>query len=106
MIRIRKSVSPIRARKFASPVCVRIRKSSSSFINHLFIFMFVFKIIVLYVGCPIFLCRRIHQIGNFVENDLIVDDVVGADKEVVIMEVADLVMVVVLDVRVEEVVKD
>ena len=50
MIRIRKSASPVRVRKSASPVWVRISESSSSFIGHLFIFIFIFKIIVLIGG--------------------------------------------------------
>jgi len=51
-------------------------------------------------------CQRIHQIGNFLEDVSVVDDVVMVDKEVIVMAVADMVVVAVVDVMVEVVVED
>jgi len=45
-------------------------------------------------------CRRIPQIWNFDDNVSVVDDVRVVDNGVVVMEVIDVVVVVVVDVRV------
>ena len=69
--------------KFNSLVGVRISDSPSSSIGHPFIFIFIFKIIILIDEIIQFFLVRKFIIGDFVKDVSKVDGAVVVDKEVV-----------------------